>query len=98
MAQSEEQIRPLRVLPGGAQAIPEEYFAAGVLVVALGALWVIRRNLGNEASHVHVGGTAAIVGLLFFLIYTAVTRIAISFAAANGDRDTTATRGFAFFA
>lgn len=91
-------ISPLRIIPGGADAIPDEWYAAGVLIAALGTLWIIRRNFGNEAGHVHVGGTSAIVGFLFFLIFTAVTRVGIGFASAHGDRDTAATRGLGFYA
>lgn len=91
-------LHPFRVIPGGATAVPDEWYAAGVLVVALAALWMIRRNLGNNADHVHVGGSATMVGLFYFLIFTAVVRIGITFASRGGERDTPATRGLAFYA
>lgn len=91
-------LRPFRVLPGGVNAIPDEWYAAAVLIAALLILWAIRRNLGNEPGHVHVGGSAAIIGFLFYLVFTAVTRVGITFAAAGGDRDTSLTRGLGFYA
>ena len=59
------------------------------------ALVMIRKGLGNEAAHVHVGGSAAIVFLLYYLIVTAIVRIA---AGNLAGRDTPLARAVAFFA
>ncbi len=90
-------LRPFRALPGGATPIPDEWYAAGVLLGSLGILILIRRNLGPEGRTL-VGGTAAVVGFLYFLIYTGVVRVAIDFLSDSGERDTPLTRGLAFFA
>lgn len=89
-------LRILRAIPGGAAALPEEAYAAAVLFGALGLLWAMRRNLGQENGHVHIGGTAAIVFLLFYLIATGVIRVLASNLAARGD--SSLARGVAFFA
>lgn len=89
------KIRPFRVLPGGAEAIPDEWYAAGIMLGALGLLWAMRRNLGAESGHVHIGGTSAIVFLLYYLIVTGLLRVGAGFLAERGD--TPLARGFAFY-
>lgn len=91
------RISPLRVLPGGAEAIPDEWYAAVVMLGALGLLWAIRRKMGQDAAHVHVGGTAAIVFLLYFIIVTGLLRISLDFFTDGGKRDNPFTRGVAFY-
>ncbi len=71
-ADVEARLRPFRVLPGGAQAIPDEWYAAAVMLGALLLLWVLRRNLGHEEGHVHISGTAAIIFVLYYLIVTGI--------------------------
>lgn len=97
MAQDEGEvrsIRPLRILPGGAEAIPDEWYAGGIMLGALGVLWMLRRGLGTE-NHVHIGGTSAVVFLLYFLIVTGLLRVAAGFIAERGD--TPFARAFAFY-
>jgi len=89
------RIRPFRIIPGGASAIPDEVYAAGILLLSLGGLWFIRRKLGPEGRTM-ASGTAAIVFLFYYLIVTAVVRIAASNLADRGD--TPLARGFAFYA
>lgn len=91
-----ERLRPFRLLPGGAQAIPEEVYAGGIVAGSLVLLWLMRRNLGNESSHVHIGGAAAITFLLYYLIVQAVLRVVAGNLADRGD--TALARGVAFFA
>lgn len=91
-------LRPFRVLPGGARAVPDEWYAAGVILASLGILWAMRRNLDAEPGHVHVSGTSAIIFLLYYLIVTGLVRVAISAISRGGERDTPATRGLSFFA
>lgn len=91
-------LRPFRIIPGGAAAIREEWVAAAVILGALALLWIMRRNMANEPGHVHVGGTAAIVFLLYYLIATAIIRAFIDFASKGGERNTPVTRGLGFFA
>lgn len=90
-----QELRPFRILPGGASAIPEEVYAAGIMLASLAGLWLIRRNLGPEGRTM-ASGTAAIVFLFYYLIVTAVVRIAASNLADRGD--TPLARGFAFYA
>jgi hypothetical protein len=88
-------LRPFRIIPGGASAIPEEAYAAGILALSIVGLWAIRRNLGPEGRTM-ASGTAAIVFLFYYLIVTAIVRVAASNLAERGD--TALARGFAFFA
>lgn len=88
-------LHPLRALPGGASAVPEEWVAAGILLASLGGLLLIRKNLGTEGRTM-ASGTAAVVFLLYYLIVTALVRIVVgAFAARN---DSGLSRGLAFFA
>lgn len=89
-------IRPFRVIPGGAEAIPEEYYAAGIIFGALALLYLVRRNLGAEGRTM-VSGTAAVVFLLYFILATVLVRTWISLLSAGGERDTAFTRGVATF-
>lgn len=90
-----DRLHPLRAIPGGASAIPEEWYAAGIILVSLGGLYLIRKNLGTEGRTM-ASGTAAFVFLFYYLIVTALVRIAASNLAGRGD--TSLARGFAFFA
>lgn len=90
------RLRPFRLLPGGAQAIPEEVYAGSIVLGSLLVLWLMRRNLSNESAHVHVGGSAAITFLLYYLILTAILRVIAGNLADRGD--TSFARGVAFFA
>lgn len=93
-----DRLRPFRLLPGGAGAIPEEAYAGGIVLGSLVLLWLMRRNLGNESAHVHVGGSAAIVFFLYFLIATAILRIAAGNLADKLGPDSAFAKGVAFFA
>lgn len=90
------RLRPFRVLPGGASAIPEEYYAAAILGGAILGL-VFLRKTGSDAEHVHIGGASALVVLFYYLIVTALVRlIAANLAAKRGD--TPLARAVGFFA
>lgn len=88
-------LHPLRAIPGGASAIPEEWVAAGILLASLGGLFLIRKHLGNEGRTM-ASGTAAVVFVFYYLIVTALVRIVASYMA--GKNDSGFARGFAFFA
>jgi len=88
-------VRPLRVIPGGASAVPEEWYAAGILLGSLAGLWIIRKQLGTEGRTM-ASGTAALVFLFYYLIATALVRIIASNVAQRAD--SSFARGFAFYA
>jgi len=91
------RIRPFRLLPGGAQAIPTEVYAGSIVTGAIVLLWLMRRNLSNESSHVHVGGSAAITFALYYLIVTAVLRV-VAGNLADRNPNSPVTQAVAFFA
>lgn len=91
----QETVHPFRVLPGGRPATPEEWWVAGVMLAALAFLTFGRRQLGHDATHVHAGGAGALTFLAYYLLATAVVRLA---AAALADRDGPFARAVAFFA
>jgi hypothetical protein len=94
-AASGATLHPLRAIPGGASAIPEEWVAAGILLGALGGLLLIRKNLGTEGRTI-ASGTAAVTFLLYYLIATALVRLVASNLAHRSDSGL--SRGIAFFA
>jgi hypothetical protein len=96
MAETAEvaEIRPLRVLPGGAQAVPEEYVAAGIMAGALVLLWAMRRGLGHDATHVHAGGAAAFTFVAYYLIVTGMIRLLAARLAERGDSPLARAVGF----
>lgn len=69
------EVRPLRILPGGAAPQPTEVWAAGIMLGALALLWAMRRGLGHDASHVHIGGAAALAFAAHYLIVTGILRL-----------------------
>jgi hypothetical protein len=93
--QASGNLHPLRAIPGGASAIPEEWVAAGIMLGALGGLLLVRKNLGTEGRTI-ASGTAAIVFLMYYLIATALVRLVASNLAHRNDSGI--ARGVAFFA
>jgi hypothetical protein len=89
-------LHPFRVIPGGARPVPEEVWVAAIILGALGFLWISRRGLGHDASHVHAGGTAALVFLAYYLIATAFVRLAAAKVAERSEGPF--ARALAFFA
>jgi hypothetical protein len=95
--QSPRRLRPFRLLPGGEQAVPTEFYAGSIVAASLLLLILIRRNLSNEASHVHVGGAAAITFLLYYLIVQALIRV-VTGNLAERYPNSPVTEAVAFFA
>lgn len=91
------RVRPFRLIPGGAQAVPTEVYAGSIVLGSLLLLWLMRRNLSNESSHVHVGGSAAITFLLYFLIVQALIRV-VAGNLADKRPDSPLSEAVAFFA
>jgi hypothetical protein len=90
------RLHPLRVLPGGARPVPEEIWVAAIVLGSLGFLWLSRRGLGHDASHVHAGGTAALTFLAYYLIATAFVRLVAAQVAERSEGPL--ARAIAFFA
>lgn len=88
-------LRPFRVLPGGAQAVPEEWYGAAILAGSMIGLMMIRRA-GATADHSHIGGAAAFTFLFYYLLVTGIVRLAAANLAQR--RDSPFARALGFFA